>query len=166
MTTILAALNALILLAISFLHFYWMFGGKWGFAQSLPTNAQGERLISPGAVACGVAAMSLLGVTSLFIHGSGLPFLSFSETILRGGMGFLAVVFLLRAIGYFKFESFTKSIKQTEFGQLDTLCYSPLCLFLGLSSAILAKERRNNKLNNLADSFAFIKNFFFVNYSR
>jgi hypothetical protein len=32
--------------------------------------------------------------------------------------------------------------------------------------AFLTKERRNNKLNNLADSFAFIKNFFFVNYSR
>jgi hypothetical protein len=148
-TIILASINAVILLTISLLHFYWMLGGKWGGAQALPTNPEGKQVLNPSAVACGIVAVALLIGSLLFAHFAGLSFLDFDWLpsklkthpskleILRGGLWAAAAVFLLRAMGDFKFVGFTKSVKNTSFGRLDTLYYSPLCLVLGTISLII-----------------------------
>ena len=41
-----------------------------------------------------------------------------------------ALVFLLRAIGDFKYVGIFKTIKHSTFAQNDSKWYSPLCLFL------------------------------------
>ncbi|TKI67695.1 DUF3995 domain-containing protein [Lysinibacillus mangiferihumi] len=43
-----------------------------------------------------------------------------------------AVIFLIRAIGDFKYVGFFKKIKHSQFARNDTWLYSPLCLFISL----------------------------------
>ncbi len=45
---------------------------------------------------------------------------------------FITVLFLLRAIGEFKYIGFFKKIKTTKFSEMDTKVYSPLCLVIGI----------------------------------
>ena len=49
------------------------------------------------------------------------------------GYYFLAGIFILRAIGDFKYVGFFKKVKNTPFAKLDSKFYSPLCLLIGLA---------------------------------
>lgn len=138
MPTILAFINATVLAGISGIHFYWMFGGVWGLAQSLPTTTDGKKVLNPRAFECAVVAVILLAMAIFFLHFAGITLFKFPNWILKYGIGVLSGIFLLRAVGDFKYVGFTKTIRSTEFALLDTRLYAPLCLFLGLSSGIIA----------------------------
>lgn len=137
MTTILALANALIFALLGGLHLYWMLGGKWGLALALPTNpgGGGERTMNPGPLACLAVALGLLGFAAYHVSlaigfAQGRPPLA-NKWVIWG----IAGIFLLRAVGDFRYVGFFKKIKDTEFGRMDTRWYVPLCLYLGLSSA-------------------------------
>lgn len=53
------------------------------------------------------------------------------------GLGIIAAIFLIRAIGEFKYVGFFKKVKHTKFWQSDTRYYSPLCLGIGVLTIIL-----------------------------
>jgi hypothetical protein len=53
----------------------------------------------------------------------------------------LAVVFLLRSLGDFRYVGFSKRIYGTPFATFDTWLYSPLTLLLGLGCLIIALQR-------------------------
>jgi hypothetical protein len=53
------------------------------------------------------------------------------------GLWIIASIFILRAIGEFKYVGFFKKISQTKFGQNDTKYYSPLCLIIGILTLML-----------------------------
>ena len=139
MTTILALANSLIFALLSGLHLYWMLGGKWGLDQVLPTKlGGGERMLNPGPVACIVVALGLLGF-ALYNVGLGLGFsLGLPFGAEKWGIWVLAGIFLLRAVGDFRYVGFFKKIKNTAFGRMDTRWYAPLCLYLGISSVWIA----------------------------
>ncbi len=139
MTTALALINALIFTLLGGLHFYWMLGGKWGLDQVLPTRlGGGERRLNPGPVACIVVALGLLGF-ALYNVGLGLGFsLGLPFGAEKWGIWVLAGIFLLRAVGDFRYVGFFKKIKDTPFGKMDTRWYAPLCLYLGVSSLWIA----------------------------
>ena len=138
MTTFLSTINASILLIISLLHFFWGLGGRWGLAQSLPTNEQGETVLKPDAMACFVVAFGLLCM-SVYVFGfSKMINLPLPNLVSKYGIWVIALIFLARAIGDFNYVGFSKKIKTTRFAMLDTLYYSPLCLYLGLTSILIA----------------------------
>jgi Protein of unknown function (DUF3995) len=138
MTIILATINAAILLIISLLHFYWGVDGRWGIAQSLPTNEQGETVLKPDAVACFVVAIGLMCM-SVYVFGfSKMINLPLPNLVSKYGIWVIAFIFLARAIGDFKYAGFSKKIKTTRFAELDTRYYAPLCLYLGLTSILIA----------------------------
>jgi Protein of unknown function (DUF3995) len=58
--------------------------------------------------------------------------------VFRYGNFFIAFVFLARAIGDFKYAGFFKKVKGTPFAKNDSRFYSPLCLFLSVSTSWLA----------------------------
>jgi hypothetical protein len=137
MTMILSTINAAILLIISLLHFYWGFGGRWGMAQSLPTNEQGETVLKPDAMACFVVALGLMGM-SVYVFGfSKIINLPLPNLVSKYGIWVIAFIFSARAIGDFKYAGFSKTIKTTRFAELDTRYYAPLCLYLGVSSILM-----------------------------
>jgi hypothetical protein len=47
-------------------------------------------------------------------------------------------LFILRAIGDFKYLGFFKKIKNTKFGQNDTKYFAPLCLIIGILTLLVA----------------------------
>ncbi len=54
----------------------------------------------------------------------------------------LGAVFVLRAIGEFRFFGFFRSVTDTRFAFWDTLLYTPLCLVIGVSALWLARTPR------------------------
>jgi hypothetical protein len=137
MTIIFATINAAILLIISLLHFYWGFGGRWGMAQSLPTNEAGETVLKPDAMACFVVSFGLLGM-SVYVFGfSKMINLPLPYVVSKYSIWVIAFIFLARAIGDFKYAGFSKKIKTTRFAELDTRYYAPLCLYLSVSSILM-----------------------------
>ena len=144
MTTVLALTNAFIFTLLGLLHLYWMLGGKWGLAQALPSSETGEGILKPGPAACLIVALGLLGFAFYNISlGLGwslaLPF-----GLEKWGIWVLAAIFMLRAIGDFRFIGFFKKVKNTVFGKMDTRWYAPLCLYLGLSSAWIGWATTNH----------------------
>lgn len=135
---LLALTNASIFAALSAIHFYWMFGGKWGLMQAIPSSENEEKpLFTPGPMACLAVALGLLGFA--FYHVSlSIGFLpGVAQGATKWVIWAIAGIFLLRAIGDFRYVGFFKTLKNTTFGKMDTNWYAPLCLYLGLSSAYM-----------------------------
>lgn len=130
MLPIFVLLNTVVFLALAGLHGYWILGGRWGSAASVPTRAGSTApLFRPGPVATLLVALVLMGgavLTSSALTG-WLP-----RDWVRYGNGALAAVFLLRAVGEFRYVGFTKRVRHTPFARLDTRYYSPLCLGIAL----------------------------------
>ncbi len=88
-------------------------------------------------MACFIVAFGLWGMGILTLNQAGFINLSFPNILNQYGLYVIGSIFLLRAIGDFKYVGFFKSIKNTEFGRMDTQFYSPLCLYLGITSLLI-----------------------------
>jgi len=130
---LLSLLLFIIFTLIALLHFYWAVGGKWGLDATLPTNSQGERLLSPGPFACTVVGLGLSTFAFIYLEKSELISNSLPEWLLFYSGWIIPSIFLLRAIGDGKMVGFFKRIKDTHFAKMDTRYFSPFCLFLALS---------------------------------
>jgi hypothetical protein len=127
-----------IFLVLSGVHFYWLLGGKWGLGSAIPTNLNGRPLIQPGPLATLAVAVGLLfmGLATL-LRGGLLQFDWLSNRVGEWAVWGVAVVFLLRAVGDFKYVGFFKKEKGSLFARMDTRYYSPLCLAIGCLSILL-----------------------------
>ncbi|MEO7990530.1 MAG: DUF3995 domain-containing protein [Chryseolinea sp.] len=131
MLVILVLLNALIFMVLSGIHFYWLMGGKWGLASSLPSNPSTQDfLFKPSIVATIVVAVGLL-LFAIITLGNAmiLPF-RIDQRYFRYGDMFISIIFLMRAVGDFKYVGFFKRIRETSFAKMDSKFYAPLCLFI------------------------------------
>lgn len=110
---------------LSALHFYWSLGGKWGFENSLPLNENGAKLLNPTLIDSFVMGL-ILGSFSMFYY---FLYKKHTRYIFIKIMAYLIpIVFLLRAIGDFKYVGFFKKVIGNNFAKMDTSIYSPLCL--------------------------------------
>ncbi len=135
---ILSILIATIFFSLSAIHFYWAMGGSWGTNVAVPTKSTGEKILSPSALASAVVGMGLLLMGLLQLR-SIVPFLSEVDSrFFKYGNFAIAFLFLARAIGDFKFVGFFKKVVGTAFAKNDSRFYSPLCLFLSISTGWLA----------------------------
>ena len=138
MNYFLAGISSFILISISMIHFYWAFGGKKGVESALPSHSDGKKLFKPRYIETFAVAFILLGFACFFlqkIKSITIPFLS--DKIVTIGLGIIASIFIIRAIGDFRYLGFFKRIKNSSFAEKDTKYYSPLCLFIGLSAIVL-----------------------------
>lgn len=136
MTTALALLNGFIMTALAFLHLYWAAGGQWGLANAAPSDEAGKRLLNTSPIASIIVGLGLSGFAAYYFSlgfGILLPF-----GIEKWGALALAFIFTARAVGDFRYVGFFKKLKDTAFGRLDTRVYAPLCLYLGISSLVIA----------------------------
>ena len=134
---ILSILLSLVLLGLGFIHFNWVFGGKFGFSESLPTKVNGERVLNPKKIESAIVGIGLIAFGIFYFFKSGLIDYNLPEWILKYGGWIIPIIFLLRAIGEFKYVGFFKSVKNTKFGVLDTKFFSPLCLAIGIFGIII-----------------------------
>jgi protein-S-isoprenylcysteine O-methyltransferase Ste14 len=129
---LLGLLNGAILIVLSGIHFYWALGGKAGIEKTLPTNLEGKKMLNPKKIDSAMVAVFLFLFALLFFNKIGLLSISLPHLINRFGISVVSMIFLLRAMGDFRYVGFTKKIKTTGFAVLDTKFYSPLCLLIGI----------------------------------
>ena len=138
LTILIGLILFLIFIFLSAIHFYWGLGGKWRASAAIPTKENKEKVMNPKLLECFVVAFGLLGFGLFILVKSQILSFKLPNWLLDYGVWTLSVLFILRAIGEFKYIGFFKKIKTTEFGQLDTKYYSPLCLAIGLMIMTLA----------------------------
>lgn len=133
----LSILLGIILIGLGLIHFNWVIGGKFGFSESLPTKESGERVLNPKKIDSAIVGIGLTIFGIFYILKSGLMEYNIPAWIMKYGSWIIPIIFLLRAIGEFRYVGFFKSIKKTEFGKLDTKLFSPLCLAIGILGLII-----------------------------
>ena len=122
---------------LAFIHYYWALGGKWGADVALPASENNIKAMNPGFIACFIVGSGLLGLGIICLENLGLIHLNLPTWITGTSFWIFACVFLVRAIGDFKYVGFTKRVRNTSFARLDTRFYSPLCLAIGILMIIL-----------------------------
>jgi hypothetical protein len=134
---ILSILLSIIFIGLGLIHFNWVTGGKFGFAESLPTKESGERVLNPKKIHSAIVGLGLTIFGFFYVLKTGLIEYNIPEWIMKYGGWIIPIIFLLRAFGEFKYVGLFKSIKNTEFGKFDTKFYSPLCLLIAIFGLII-----------------------------
>jgi len=122
---------------ISGFHFYWLFGGKWGLTKVFPTTENQTTQLKLPLIATLFVALVFLFFAFTYLVKSELIEFEFPSWYLVFIFWFIPIIFILRAIGEFKYVGFFKRIKTTEFGIADTKLFSPLCLGIGIVGIII-----------------------------
>ncbi len=127
-------INTAFFIMMSFVHVYWALSGNLGKRGVLPTLHDGKPVINPGivgtfAIAAFLGICAFITIGSLDIYDAFIPHAAIKYATLV-----ITILFLLRAMGDFKYMGFFKKIKGTHFAKNDSRYFSPLCLFLGLGS--------------------------------
>jgi hypothetical protein len=134
----LVLINTAIFIMLSFVHVYWAMNGSLGKEGVIPTHNDGEAVFEPGIVGTFIVA-AILGIFAFITTGSLGIFEAFlSNNLIKYVTLAIGILFMLRAMGDFKYVGFFKSIKETPFAKNDSRYFSPLCLYLGLSSIAIA----------------------------
>ncbi len=137
MIEILGLIESVIFFILAGIHFNWVLGGAWGFEAALPTNAEGKRVLNPKKLDSFIVGLGLLSFGLFFLIKTGLVSIGLPKWLLNYGTLIIAAIFLLRAIGDFKYIGFFKKIKNTKFAKADNNYFSPLCLFLAVIAVLI-----------------------------
>ncbi|MFH6604286.1 DUF3995 domain-containing protein [Maribacter algicola] len=129
--TILSIVLFTIFTALGLIHFYWLFGGKWGFKKVIPTKENHKSTLSIPKFATLIVALVLLLFGMIYLPKSGLMDLQLPNLVTKYGYWIIPSIFILRAIGDFKYVGFFKKIKSTEFAIADSKWFTPLCSTIG-----------------------------------
>jgi Protein of unknown function (DUF3995) len=135
MKTLLAIVLIIIFLAIALVHFYWALGGKKWASLAIPKTNENETLFKPSMIETLVVAVAFLGFG--YIMACEAAIFSHQGLLVKYGSWAIPAVFIVRAIGEFRYVGFFKKIKNTDFGQMDSKYYSPLCLAIGIIGLII-----------------------------
>lgn len=127
---VLSSLLSLVFLILAIIHLNWAIGNTWGLDNALPSDEHGTRLFTPGRFMTLSVALGLLGFCFFYFINPepGNP----NNWIFDYGRWIIPAVFLLRALGDFKYVGFFKKIRHTNFAKMDTKYYTPLCLAIAL----------------------------------
>jgi Protein of unknown function (DUF3995) len=120
---ILQSINTIIFLIIAGFHFYWALGGKFG-SQAVIPQMEGKMAFQPPVFATIFVALAMVIGAWL----SWTPDGKMDNKILIYGNLAIGIIFLIRAIGDFKYVGFFKKVKGSLFAENDSRYYSPLCL--------------------------------------
>jgi hypothetical protein len=124
-------------------HLYWAAGGRLGADAVIPrkpVEQGGEPLFHPSPIGTLMVAAFLLGVIGLGIvvqRGADItvPW-RWSRVLLAGCGG----VFVLRAIGEFRYVGFFKRVTGSRFAYWDTRLFSPFILLIGIACLAIAVQ--------------------------
>lgn len=137
MSIIIGILESVVLITLSLIHFNWAFGGTWGFDKALPTNENGIKVLNPRKIDSAMVGFGLLVFGMYYLIKIKLISVDIPLLILNYLGWIVAIIFIGRAIGDFRYVGFFKKIKNTEFGKLDSKYFSPLCLAISILSLLL-----------------------------
>jgi len=138
MITTLTIIESAIFFILAGIHFNWVIGGEWGFNEALPTNSEGKRVLNPRKIDSFIVSLGLLSFGFFFLIKASLISIELPDWLQNYGGWGIAAIFLLRAIGDFKYIGFFKKVKTTDFAITDSKYFSPLCFLLGVIAIIIS----------------------------
>ncbi|WP_420319930.1 DUF3995 domain-containing protein [Flagellimonas sp.] len=131
---VLAILISIVLIILAILHFFWAIFGIKEPEAVVPTPIGSNQVKTPNKIMAVLVGIILLGFAFVFINKI-INYVDF-EWLRYVSMG-IALIFIVRAFGDFKYVGFFKTAKNSKFSALDTRYYSPLCLLMGILVLIL-----------------------------
>jgi hypothetical protein len=137
---ILAAGLIAIFVALSALHVFWAAGGRAGGGVAIPRQG-GEALFAPSPLATLAVAVALAAAAATVAAAAGWFGARRPTRAGRVLTAVLAVIFLVRAVGDFRYVGFFKSLGDDPFRSWDTWLFSPLCLAIALAALTVARNR-------------------------
>ena len=136
---LLVVLNTTIFMAVAALHIYWALGGKAALGGALPMMSNSdEPVFRPGVVATLIVALGLVFFALITVGSTGCFDAFVGREYIKYGNWAIAAIFLIRAVGDFRYVGFTKRVRGTTFADNDTKYYAPLCVVVGLCSLMIA----------------------------
>lgn len=129
--------NTVIFSLLSLLHFYWAFEGTVWLDSVLPTNSSGVKMLTPTTPITLLVAFGLFGFALTIAGNQGFFDRYLDRSYFRYGTLMIAAIFLLRAIGEFRFVGFFKTVTETPFAKYDSMIFSPLCLAIAINSFLI-----------------------------
>jgi hypothetical protein len=124
-------LSAVILVFLSLVHFYWVFGGKWGIRAALPEKIGGGAVLTPRLIETLIVAIGLMSLGVILLVQNNLISILSPNSFTKWTCILFTFIFILRSIGDFKYLGLFKKIRNSTFAKNDTRIYTPLCLYLG-----------------------------------
>ncbi|MCA8201958.1 DUF3995 domain-containing protein [Burkholderia sp. AU33545] len=122
------------LCAIAIVQVYWAFGGRFGKRAAIPEQ-DGVPLLRPTMLGTLAVATALLAGACAVASRAGWLWPNLYPGAIALAIVALALIFAVRAVGDFRYVGFFKRVRGSRFAQMDSLCYSPLCVALSLSIA-------------------------------
>ncbi|MEQ9299424.1 MAG: DUF3995 domain-containing protein [Cyclobacteriaceae bacterium] len=127
----------LVFSSLSLLHFYWVLSGQWWLSNALPMNNDGQHVLHPNKMLTFIVALGLLGFASYYLT----LLLAYTLPTMAHVVGWvIPTIFLLRAIGDFRYVGLFKKVKSTEFAKYDNRYYVPLCLSIAVMGVAVAAQ--------------------------
>ena len=134
---VLQALLFIIFLTLSAIHFNWALGGNWGFDQSIPKTEDGEWVIKPKKMDSAIVGLGLLLFGIFYLIKGEIISFQLPVWALNIATWLIPGIFLLRALGDFRYVGLFKEVTSTEFARNDSNFFSPLCLVIALIGFIV-----------------------------
>lgn len=122
-------------------HLYWAMGGRVGADTVIPRRPAaegGEPLFHPSPLGTFSVALFLGEVIGLSVAVGRGADITLPWAWARLLLAVCGLVFVVRAIGEFRYVGFFKRIKDSRFAYWDTRLFSPVVLLMGLACLVLA----------------------------
>ena len=132
MNAVVSIMLAILFFMLAALHVYWSLGGNWGKDVVIPVKQNQQKIMSPGALSTLIVATCFLLFGFFILIKGRLINIIVPAIFIESGTWIIALVFLARAFGKFKYVGFFKEVKHTKFGKYDTNFYSPLSVAIAL----------------------------------
>ncbi len=137
MIFVLSIVLAIVFLSISLLHFNWAFRGIDNVAKVFPVIPGKKGPSQPSPFLTGLVAIALLAIALFYFWKAQIFEMELSPIISKYLGWLVSIIFLIRAIGDFKYVGFFSKIRSTEFSKLDRKYYSPLCLLIAILGILI-----------------------------
>jgi len=121
---------------LSLVHFYWAFSGNMMHEYVIP-EINSQKVFSPSKLMTATIGFGLLIFAFIILGHIGVFELLFLNNIFKYGTWLIAIIFLGRAIGDFKYIGFFKKVNDTKFAFWDTQLYSPLSLLIAILTILV-----------------------------
>jgi hypothetical protein len=130
--------NLSVLLTLTILHLFWLFGGKTGLKYAFPHNSKHRKKIyKPPFLVLFILTLLLGGMTMMCFAQLDVIDNLIDQKIVMWGNIISAILLMTRGVGNFKYLGLTKSFTGTDFSKLDTYLYSPLCLLMACINLVI-----------------------------
>ncbi len=139
---ILSLILFLIFTLLGGFHFYWLFGGIWGLKKVIPTKGNEPSTLAIPKLATLIVGIVLVLFGLFYLVNMGITDAQVSTPkafgkVTKYGSWIIPSIFILRAVGEFKYVGFFKKIKNTEFAKADSNIFSPLCIGIGIIGILI-----------------------------